>query len=311
MFPPDILTWGIAVILAIQSFASPTLDAAIRAVNILGTEDFYIVALGLLFWCLNRRTAIALVPIFLLADYSARVLKDLTAVPRPYDLDPRIRNLDPQTDLSFPSAAVTDVSAFWLFFAAYFRRAWLWVLAGAAIGLIALARMYLGVHYPTDVAGGALLGGLAVLLFLRVDFRRLALSTLSRGWPALLLVVPPLLAAAHPTDETATDMGVLMGLILAVAVEERYFPFSTNGPLWKQAAKIILGLGVALALRLGLKPVLPDEVGPTFVRYAIIGLWVGAAAPWLFIRLRWAEREKPVLREPAQMPHAPAVAGPG
>ncbi len=59
-------------------------------------------------------------------------------------------------DASFPSDHTT--LAFTLIVALWFalgRTHWFWLVWGVAIGL---ARVFVGVHYPTDVLGGALLG---------------------------------------------------------------------------------------------------------------------------------------------------------
>ena len=70
------------------------------------------------------------------------------------------------TDPSFPSGHAAGSFAFAAFIGASSRRAGL-VLAGLAT-LIALSRVALGVHYPSDVAAGALLGGVFGLLGARL-----------------------------------------------------------------------------------------------------------------------------------------------
>jgi undecaprenyl-diphosphatase len=58
---------------------------------------------------------------------------------------------------SFPSGHTLHAVSFTWLMAGYFPE-WAPVLAGFAV-LIALSRVVLGLHYPTDVAAGALLGG--------------------------------------------------------------------------------------------------------------------------------------------------------
>jgi undecaprenyl-diphosphatase len=96
------------------------------------------------------------------------VVKLIVARPRP-----TIEHLAQLTSLSFPSEHTTQASAIYLTIAILLSkdvsRRWRELAIGLAV-LIALAvawsRVYLGVHYPTDVTAGLLLGwGWALLVY--------------------------------------------------------------------------------------------------------------------------------------------------
>ncbi|MGD2178872.1 MAG: hypothetical protein PVG71_13745 [Anaerolineae bacterium] len=57
--------------------------------------------------------------------------------------------------------------------------------------------------------------------------------------------------------------------------------------------RFLIGIAVLMALHFGLKIVFSGkrgclQIAMRFVRYAILGLWAGFAAPWLFEKLQLA-----------------------
>jgi len=106
----------------------------------------------------ERKAALAIiVGIVLAAIIGSLVLKPLVARPRPCDVDLGVQLLIARpVDFSFPSGhtAAAFAATSVLFLARNRGRA----LAAVLASLIAFSRLYLFVHYPTDVLGGALLG---------------------------------------------------------------------------------------------------------------------------------------------------------
>lgn len=94
------------------------------------------------------------------------------ALPRPEWLQA------PLDSFAYPSAHTSNTTLFMALGASflaqqlpYHRRPWVYALAAVPIGLMGLSRLYLGVHWPTDVLGGVLLG-LGVCAATRLSYKR-------------------------------------------------------------------------------------------------------------------------------------------
>lgn len=135
------------------------------------TWPFILLAFIWLIWkggSTGRRVAIMLPLCILLTDQlSAGLLKDVIGRPRPccqQDIYPWLRLIDGcRTSHSMPSSHASNMFGVATLLTIYYRKWWPAFFALAA--LISYTRLYLGLHFPSDVLAGAVMGSLVVLLF--------------------------------------------------------------------------------------------------------------------------------------------------
>lgn len=145
----------------LQGIRTPVCDAFMCAVSRLGDAGMIWILLTILLFLIPRtRKSGAVLAAALCVDVILcnGILKNLVARIRPYDVNTSIQLLVAKpTDFSFPSrhtaASFTAVTA--LYFAGEKK---LWKASLVLACLIAFSRMYLYVHYPTDVLGGIVIG---------------------------------------------------------------------------------------------------------------------------------------------------------
>jgi len=292
-----ILQWGLDVIRTIQMVHGPALDAIFNAITLLGNEGFFVIFFPLFFWCVDSAAGARLAFVFLLSSYFNFGLKELFAQPRPFELDPTVKLHDSE-GYGLPSGHSEATVVLWGFIAATFHKTWLWVVAILLSLLVGFSRIYLGVHFPTDVLAGWALGVIFLAIYLTLEPRIAAWLKQAGTATQLALAVgaPSVLLLLRPSKSMASSLATLMGMGAGVVLSRHKFSFNADGPLWQRAARFLVGMVVLIGLYLGLRAVFPAAGEQLYftmhsVRYAAVGLWVTWGAPWLFLKLRLASGE--------------------
>jgi membrane-associated phospholipid phosphatase len=314
---------GIALIQWLQG-ASPALDGFMKAITFLGTIEFYIIFIPVLYWCVDQKLGLRVLFLLILADFMASYFKQLLHQPRPYWIgDVKALGLEPTYGI--PSSHASNTLAVWGLIADRIKKSWMWVFTVLLLFLIGLSRLYLGVHFPQDVLGGWLLGLVMLLVFLNYEvpfldwWTQKTVST--RIWLGFLLsmaliliglLVLALISGVQDPPEWAsfateardpsyylTLGGFTFGAVAGVTLMQEHASFKMEGSVLQRVGRYALGIIVLFALYLGLDVLFalfaPDAslAGYVlrFIRYASVSFWAIFGAPWVFVKTGLAERQ--------------------
>lgn len=281
----------------LQSFASGWLTALMLFISAIGSQPCHKLIVATIIFGVNFRKGILLTNVFFCTAMLTDYFKHIFALPRPYQLDSKIQYLSigeppvsPFTGLEskgffaplnqevvefyrsqsnpsygFPSGHVSSTTSLWGSIGLLIDHRRARISISGLIFLMAVSRMYLGMHFLADVVGGFALGMMMVFLVFAFCIREPqgyfspgSLSFIrSPGLKKLiflsyLLVLPILIFALIPAvqaDDAGCLLGINGGLVLQLA---RGLPKDSGGGS-KRLARVLLAVLLFVTLRCALK----------------------------------------------------------
>jgi len=281
----------------IHLYAGKWLDFIMVAFTQLGNEMFYILVIPFLFWCVNKRIATIVGIAFLLSAAINDIAKFLFINPRPdaANLAPQIAELNrmycPVNSPGFPSGHAQSAVVFWGTLAYVVKHRLFTIFSLFLIIAISYSRLYLGVHFLGDVAGGIILGTVIFLCVIAL------IPHYDRLWntgiiPAVVffVILPFVIAIVLTGNEIAKSLGVLSGFAIGFILnndKSEEITFSIVPAL----VKFVIGITIILGIKEGLKIVFPSSNVFDFIRYWFMGLWVSYGAPALFMKIPYLSKK--------------------
>ena len=285
-FELEILKW-------LEGLRTSFLNVLFESITVLGEETLIILLVVALWFAVDKKLA---QQVFFVTATSLSVngiIKNFAQVPRPFTKGISCVRVDTATGYSFPSGHTQGFATWSSFFAIKVKKIWLSVLVGVLITLVAVSRLYLGAHYPSDVIVAVVLGvslsAFGNYLFVKVkDTKKLYLGTFLIMTPFIayfLYVADPLFADLFKT------FGMIGGMVVVSFLDEKTEPLSYEVAWWKKVIRIVLGVVIAVALkevikRMNVFEVMPISLFIDAIRYFVVVMAVGGLCPLLLKKIK-------------------------
>ncbi len=276
----------------LESMRTGLFTTLFEGITILGEETLIVLFVVALWFAVDSKLAQKMFFVTICSTGLNGIIKNIAKVPRPFDKGVVPVRQETATGFSFPSGHTQSFSTWSTLFAIQLKKKWLTAIVAVLIALVAFSRLYLGVHYPSDVVVGAALGvGMAFLgdyLFERVkDVRKL--------YAAVLIIFAPfivyfLIVAHERFAGFFKAFGMMGGLTLIGFLEGKSKPLSYDVLWWKKLIRIVIGVALALAVKEGLKVfetgTLHIDLVLDALRYFVVVFAVGYLCPLLFKKIK-------------------------
>lgn len=212
-----------------RAIRSPWVDTFFIAWDFEDTIYFALIAITLAWYLWDRKIGVRLFYVLIISFILNKFFKYLFDQPRPCQIDPLVGILCSKTP-GFPSggaqSAIIYAGVVWI----ECRKKLLRALAVLFVLFVCFARVYLGVHYPTDILGGLVIGFILLVLYKKGFplFER-HWKWAAFGFPVILLLLEGSIPekAGWFVGAAISLFGVAAGLLtcekLRAAMEKNFF----------------------------------------------------------------------------------------
>lgn len=290
--------WEVRLIEWIQSWLGPVGTAIASFITLFGEEFMLVAILGYIYWCYDKEFGkFAGMNVFIGLVWNP-MLKNIVLRRRPYFDNEGIKCLKPVDSgadiydisaqgFSFPSGHSTNSAITYSSIAVYAKKRWLWITGIILTVLVGFSRFSVGVHYPTDVICGWLMGAVIVLIMTLLQ------KKVQKQWLLHLIIfaVSALGIIYCRTNDYFTGLGLMGGFFLAIEFDERVVKFENTKGVLASILRLAGGFAVYMGLNTLLKLPFPKDFLHSvslaaylvrFVRYTIVGFVSLGVYPMVF-----------------------------
>ena len=300
----------------LRNASNAFLDFLFECITFLGEQYVYIVIIIVVYFAIDKRKAENIVYAIFTSALVNGILKLFVHRARPFSPEHpnpvKPAREETATGYSFPSGHTQNSAVTYTSVALQFRKRWMYIAAPILIVAIGFSRLWLGVHYPTDVLAGLILGvGVSFFaLWITNKFTSSFKSKMKLFGITAIVFLPFLIyfyikykiGFADVTEETIytyyklnrdiiISFGLLLGALLAFIVEYKFVNFqntnNTKLKILRPLFALIFALGSYFGLNVIFKAIDPYCVELDFLRYLLvpfigIGVYPLVTKKWLF-----------------------------
>ena len=276
---------GLKIVKGVQSISNDFFDTFFNIITMFGEESLIILFLVVIYFAINKRFGEYIGYSLLTSITLNTALKNIFRATRPFEADDSIINKRPGTagGYSFPSGHTQSSTTLFASLYMYLKRNYLLVIAIVVGLLVALSRLYLGVHFPKDVLTAFvvafIVATLTHYLYNRFEKQKIKLFIITG-----LLFLPFVFFAE--TKDFFTCYGLYWGFVLGVYIENKFVNFEDTKNNLHRALRILIALALVAVIYLGLKVVFPDHNAFHFVRYFAVSFVGMGIAPMIIKKLK-------------------------
>lgn len=263
-----------AILQALEGFRNSFCDVLFAVWTMLGEETFITAIIAVVFLCVNKNLGEKMLVTILSASAYCAGLKSAIRRTRPYaagvvdkvDIDtPVVSTNDLDFDMSCPSGHSCSSASFFGNIALTFKRPLVVIVCVIAVLGVMLSRLYLGVHYPTDVLAGFAIGALFVAIW-HVVYTKFYRGRLWVFFATAILTLPFLFIPRTMTDSMFKISAITLAAAAALLLEDKFFCFGDADKWWKRLLRLAIA-AVAAAVPYLLLNLLPEHQWCTFAKY--------------------------------------------
>ena len=289
----------------LEGLRNPFLDAVMSAITLFGEETLFMIVGLIFFWCFDKKRGYFLLFAGFAGTVIIQILKMLFRIPRPWVLDPKFTIVESAreaaTGYSFPSGHTQCAADLYGGIARSSKRRALQIGGISMCVLVALSRMYLGVHTPLDVGVSLLVAAAVIFILYPIVYRLydqpkkmyvfigiLFLLTLANLLFVSLYPFPADVDAANLADAQKVAWQfffIILGMCFIYPIDVHVLKFETRAVWWIQLIKLAGGIAILLALRILLKSPFNALFGVNLgsgLRYFLIVIAAGILWPATF-----------------------------